>query len=159
MNIYSITNRTSGLYLGTYCAANAYDAVDAMCREAGYSDHCEATAELNSGDLCDYATGKRLREATDAEYLASLRAARLDGGAGTITVDGNRCYICGPGEMDDLIITIEDLDESDPCYGCQAWGDEAKCQARKQQRGPSDCYQPAPVALEDDPNSHCYKER
>lgn len=41
---YQLTNRTSGLDLGTYEGATAYDAIEAMHRDAGYAD-IDAAAE------------------------------------------------------------------------------------------------------------------
>ena len=43
-----------------------------------------------------YDTGEELREATPAELAASVEAARHDGGAGVIRVDGVRCYVADP---------------------------------------------------------------
>lgn len=45
------------------------------------------------GALCVYATTERLRSATEAERDASIEAARHDGGAGVIEVDGVSCYV------------------------------------------------------------------
>lgn len=49
--------------------------------------------------LCDYETAEELRDATDAERRASILAARTDGGAGVILVDGRAFYV--PAESDD----------------------------------------------------------
>jgi len=46
--------------------------------------------------LHDYDTGEELREATPAELDESRDAARHDGGAGVIRVDGRRCYVTDP---------------------------------------------------------------
>jgi hypothetical protein len=43
--------------------------------------------------LYDYATATFLRWATDAELAASTEAAKHDGGAGVILVDGVPCYV------------------------------------------------------------------
>lgn len=43
--------------------------------------------------LFDYATGAKIRYATDEEYQASLAAAEVDGGAGVIEVDGVSCFV------------------------------------------------------------------
>jgi len=43
--------------------------------------------------LIDYRTGDVIREATQAEYEASVDAAQYDGGAGVIGVDGRSCYV------------------------------------------------------------------
>lgn len=45
------------------------------------------------GDLTDYDTGEVIRIATADEQAASEDAARHDGGAGVIDVDGRRCYV------------------------------------------------------------------
>lgn len=43
--------------------------------------------------LVEYDSAKEIRPATDEEYEASCEAARRDGGAGVIRVDGRRCYV------------------------------------------------------------------
>lgn len=43
--------------------------------------------------LFNYATGEKIRYATDDEYAASLAAAEIDGGAGVIEVDGISCFV------------------------------------------------------------------
>ena len=43
-----------------------------------------------------YEDGEELRDATPAELAESVEAARHDGGAGVIRVDGVRCYVEGP---------------------------------------------------------------
>jgi hypothetical protein len=43
--------------------------------------------------LCDYGTGEFIRAATPNELHASIVAARGDGGAGVILVDGRRCFV------------------------------------------------------------------
>jgi hypothetical protein len=42
--------------------------------------------------LYDYRTGQRLRRATRKELQKSIEAAKHDGGAGVIQVDGRSCY-------------------------------------------------------------------
>jgi len=51
-------------------------------------------------NLCNYTTGNVIRTATATEYRASLEAARVDGGAGVIEVDGESCYV--EGDVDQL---------------------------------------------------------
>lgn len=46
----------------------------------------------SSATLHDYKTGEAIRPATAAELAASIEAAKTDGGAGVITVDGRSCY-------------------------------------------------------------------
>ena len=46
-----------------------------------------------SATLHDYKTGEAIRPATAAELAASIEAAKTDGGAGVITVDGKSCYV------------------------------------------------------------------
>lgn len=43
--------------------------------------------------LHDYQTGEYIREATPEESASSNAAARHDGGAGVIIVDGRSCYV------------------------------------------------------------------
>jgi hypothetical protein len=45
------------------------------------------------GDLLAYDTAEYIRAATHAECVASREAADIDGGAGVIEVDGQRCYV------------------------------------------------------------------
>jgi len=45
--------------------------------------------------LCDYQTGDTIREATIEELRASIKAAKHDGGAGVILIDGKPCYVEG----------------------------------------------------------------
>lgn len=47
----------------------------------------------NMATLCDYKTGEAIREATEAEAQASREAAKRDGGAGVILVNGRSCYV------------------------------------------------------------------
>jgi len=44
-------------------------------------------------DLRDYSTGDIVRPATADELRASIDAAKVDGGAGVIDVDGRSCYV------------------------------------------------------------------
>ena len=48
MNLYSITNRTSGLHLGTYLGMDVADAIDAMACDAGYDSQAHAAAALGT---------------------------------------------------------------------------------------------------------------
>jgi len=43
--------------------------------------------------LCDYDTAEVIREATEEEAASSREAAKHDGGAGVLLVDGRRCYV------------------------------------------------------------------
>lgn len=45
------------------------------------------------GTLCDYLTGDSIRPATAEERAESIDAARCDGGAGVIEIDGRPCYV------------------------------------------------------------------
>jgi hypothetical protein len=47
------------------------------------------------GNLRDYTDASKIRVATRDELAASVAAAKLDGGAGVIDVDGRRCYVEG----------------------------------------------------------------
>jgi hypothetical protein len=49
--------------------------------------------ERMMADLHNYNTGEYIREATDEECEASVKAAESDGGAGVIVVDGVSCYV------------------------------------------------------------------
>ena len=48
---------------------------------------------LTEADLIDYSTGDVIRPATTDELRASIDAAKVDGGAGVIDVDGRSCYV------------------------------------------------------------------
>lgn len=50
-------------------------------------------SHIESGDLMDYQTGEVIRAASEAEHRASIAAARTDGGAGVILVNGRSCYV------------------------------------------------------------------
>jgi len=49
-------------------------------------------ATSNSADLIDYNTLEIIRTATADELRDSIEAAKTDGGAGVIDVDGRSCY-------------------------------------------------------------------
>ena len=48
---------------------------------------------LTEADLINYSTGDIVRKATADELRASIDAAKIDGGAGVIDVDGRSCYV------------------------------------------------------------------
>lgn len=48
--------------------------------------------EISTATLINYKTGETIRPATAAELSASIEAAKTDGGAGVIVVDGVSCY-------------------------------------------------------------------
>jgi hypothetical protein len=48
-----------------------------------------------TNDLHDYNTGEYIRTATQSETARSIAAAKTDGGAGVIDVDGRACYVVG----------------------------------------------------------------
>lgn len=50
-------------------------------------------ALTRGGILCDYRTADAIRPATTDEIKASIAAARTDGGAGVIEVNGRSCYV------------------------------------------------------------------
>ncbi len=50
---------------------------------------------LTEATLHDYETGAALRPATSGELAESIAAARTDGGAGVIRVDGRTAYVVG----------------------------------------------------------------
>ena len=54
---------------------------------------------IETGTLMTYDTAEYIREATEEETIESVEAARTDGGAGVIVVDGERCYVDG-GEVE-----------------------------------------------------------
>jgi hypothetical protein len=47
----------------------------------------------DSGTLTNYRTGESIRPATEQERTDSREAAKTDGGAGVIEIDGVRCYV------------------------------------------------------------------
>jgi hypothetical protein len=55
------------------------------------------------GYVCDADTDAKIRRATRAEYRASVRQARRDGGAGIVEDhDGRHVYVCGGSERRQL---------------------------------------------------------
>lgn len=52
---------------------------------------------IKMATLHDYRTGDSIRDASPAEESASEAAAKRDGGAGVIQVDGRACYVMGKG--------------------------------------------------------------
>ena len=83
---------------------NTHACVDKACtmRSAAYgvgvSQNQQKPLSMNteitvsSATLYDYKTGEAIRSATAAELAASIKAAKTDGGAGVIVVDGRSCY-------------------------------------------------------------------
>ena len=53
----------------------------------------ENQIDMSKPVLYAYATGSEIRNATDVELAASIEAAKHDGGAGVIEVDGESCYV------------------------------------------------------------------
>lgn len=51
------------------------------------------TETKTHGDLMDYTTGDRIREATQAEREASDAEVAAGHAEGVITVDGRSCYV------------------------------------------------------------------
>ena len=56
---------------------------------------------VEAGTLRNYQTNAELREASEAETLASIRAAISSPHIGTIEVDGVVCYVDGGWVVDD----------------------------------------------------------
>ncbi len=50
MKKFEISNRNSGLVLGTYEGDTKQDALDAMARDAGYADYASIPAEAGTED-------------------------------------------------------------------------------------------------------------
>ena len=102
MTSYQIIS-SAGVEMGVSEAATAAEALEEMARDAGYESQADAAAqvgpfdgtvrELEPGTLCDYDTAEAIRLATREELIASITAARTDGGAGVILVSGRRCYV------------------------------------------------------------------
>lgn len=53
------------------------------------------TTQTDAPALHNYHTGEYIRAASEAELAASIEAAKVDGGAGVIEVDGVSCYVVG----------------------------------------------------------------
>lgn len=77
MNAYTISNKTSGIDLGTYQGATPADALDAMARDAGYADYAAACEVADDdGLLVTLATTQSRRgPPNDCENLRRLRVA------------------------------------------------------------------------------------
>ena len=72
---------------GEYTGAEILAVIDGDEGEWDIED-AESTTSLH-----DYETSAYLRPATIGELRDSISAARHDGGAGVISVDGRRCYV------------------------------------------------------------------
>jgi hypothetical protein len=59
------------------------------------------TEETKMAQLLRYSDAGYIREATEEELQASIEAAKIDGGAGVITVDGESCYVQGEDAAED----------------------------------------------------------
>jgi hypothetical protein len=59
------------------------------------SRHVDTYEPTPAAQLVDYNTTEIIRKASKAEIAASAEAAKHDGGAGVIEVDGRRCYVEG----------------------------------------------------------------
>lgn len=53
----------------------------------------DVTEPQSEANLHDYQTGAALRPATEEELQSSIEAARRDGGAGVIEIDGRSCFV------------------------------------------------------------------
>lgn len=105
MRYFRLANPASGTDLGVYPGTDKSAALDAYAQDAGYDNFaaaCDVTGdpdltvtELRAGDLHDYRTGDYIRPATIEETADCINAARHDGGAGVILVDGRSCYVVG----------------------------------------------------------------
>ena len=74
MTLFAITNRQSGVTLGTYAARTAADALDALARDAGYADYAAACTVAPGDDLV-------VEDVTAvAERLVLVRSDWGDGG-------------------------------------------------------------------------------
>ena len=51
------------------------------------------TEQQSTANLYDYQTGDALRPTTEDELRSSIDAARQDGGAGVIEIDGRSCFV------------------------------------------------------------------
>jgi len=60
--------------------------------DGSWIDVCGGDVYASGPHLIDYATGEAIREATEQEFRESEEAARHDGGAVVIDVDGRPCF-------------------------------------------------------------------
>lgn len=78
-------------------------------------------AAYSPWELMSYDDAEAIRPATHAEVLASIEAAKHDGGAGVILVDDRRCYV---------VYEVTEMDEDDderyerPEPDYEAWVEE-----------------------------------
>lgn len=82
MNKYLITNTISGVELGAYEGAAAAEALDAMARDAGYSDYAECceVAPASNGEIAVTQVARKWEIANDpringynVEFLGAQR--------------------------------------------------------------------------------------
>ena len=65
MALFQITNRTSGLDMGTYEADNFCESLDVMAYDAGYSDYADACRAIGQEPADIVADGSHFWDAGD----------------------------------------------------------------------------------------------